>query len=102
LISNGLKAHGPPGHPQIQLKRPTSEDPRDDRVDVGVEVERERQSAAAPREAPTTLGGRVEITGSPPHRRLPVLTDGAVDHGAVVMVERERIVDVSCPGDRCS
>src|SRR6266540_5341468 len=50
-------------------------------------------SVRAARDA-TPLGDRVEISGSPAHRRLPVLTDGAVDHGAVIMVERERIVDV--------
>jgi hypothetical protein len=71
-----------------------SEDPSDDGMDVRVEVDRERQSAAVPREAASGLAPYIEITGSSPHHGFTVLPDGPIDHAAVVVVERERVVDV--------
>jgi hypothetical protein len=77
-----------------RVESPPPEDPRNDRVNVGVEVDGKGQLASASREAFRASARGLDVTGRPSNCGLSILPDGAVDQRAVIMVEGQRVVDV--------
>ena len=76
------------------VESPLSEDPRDDRMNVGVEIDRKRHLAATPYAARWASASSLDITGRPPYRRLLILTDGTVDQRTMIMIKGQRAVNL--------